>query len=149
MAAFPLALLRCCFVRPSAESEANSRKGERARLMVRRGRVVASVLGVCILVRVRTVSSSTPLPAGCQCPSVVCHDENPPSDRQKSIAVLEGLEVRQGRIRLNVVRQFHDKKKEHVLPSHAPRSCVMEKTECCFFGVLNDVPSRSFSHDKN
>ena len=38
MAAFSLALLRCCFVRPSAKSEANCRKAERARLMVRRGR---------------------------------------------------------------------------------------------------------------
>ena len=38
MAAFPLALLRCCFVRPSSKSEANCRKAERARFMVRRGR---------------------------------------------------------------------------------------------------------------
>jgi len=56
--------------------------------MVRRGRVVASRLGVCILVRVRMVAILSAVPAGCQCPSRACLDENHPfTDKQKTFAV--------------------------------------------------------------
>ena len=84
MAAFPLALLRCCFVRPSSKSEANCRKAERARFMVRRGRSlcfgVSSLYSSSNLNGSHSVGRSCGLPLSGMClPSI-----RPPfTDKQK------------------------------------------------------------------